>query len=393
MSLPSDEMYDDTYKNDLFRPPAGAYLNTAAESPLLRCVAEALARYAEDKALGEPGRQAFEATISAARRRVAALIEGEPGGVGFCYTASDAVGLLVQSMPWRDGDRVVVSEIEYPSNLLAWSRLAAGRVGLDLVDAPASEWGTEAVLEKIGPRTRLVVVSAVSFNTGRRVDLARLKEAVNRQGGWLLVDATQALGAVRVTAQEADMIVASAFKWMMGVHGLGVVYCRPEVLAALEPPYAGWRSVDAGRTDGPYSVAFKPTAEKFEAGMPGFPALYGLEAGLAYLQDRVGIETVWHRVAALAGALHDRLAALGLPLLTPADAQRSAGIICFRHPDAKRVVRSLRERGVFAHAPAEGVVRFSPHFFNTLTDVAAAAEAVSELVRSGEIRLHGAPEG
>lgn len=321
----------------------------------------------------------MEATVASARRRVAALLRCDPTSVAFTYSASDALGLLTQSIPWNVGDRVVVSQIEYPSDLLVWRGLDGTRLHLDVVDEDAFTWSTQAIAEKIGPRTRLVVVSAVSFCTGHRAALQQLKEAVNRQGGWLLVDATQALGAVPLFADEADMIVASGFKWMMGVHGVAVLYCSPKIVDQLVPPFLGWRSVHR-QEDAMLASPMKAGAERFEMGMPGFPAIYGLEAGLAYLQDQVGIERVWQRVADLSTTLWDGLHDLGVRLITRPSSQERAGIVCMHHPRAREIVASLQARGVYAYAPVSGVVRFSPHFFNTESDITACLDALKDVL-------------
>lgn len=372
---------DDRFKRDLYRPIEGVYVNTAAESPLLTPVAEALLAYAREKGLGEPGRSAFEAAAESARRRAAALLRADPAGVAFVYSASDALGLLVHSLPWRPGDRAVVSAIEYPSDLLIWRSLGGERVGVDLVTEGPFDWSTEAILRRIGPRTRLVVTSAVSYSTGHRVDLKRIKAAVNAQGGWLLADATQALGAVPLFAEEADMIVASGFKWMMGVHGVALLYCDPRLAGQLEPPFAGWRSV-AGGGRGSYRAPLKEGALRFEMGMPGFPALFALDAGLAYLQDRVGLEETWRRVEHLAGRLRAALAQMGLPVITRDEPTERAGIVCVHRPQAREAVAALKEAGVYAYAPVDDVIRFSPHFFNSDEDIDRCIAAMRQATGS-----------
>ncbi len=376
------------FKADLFGPPPGTYLNTAAESPLLRSVADNLLAYARDKGWGEPGREAHEQVLARARARVARWLGADPASIAFCYSASDALGWVATSLPWRPGDRVVVGRLEYPSVLWPWLPLQALGVAVDVVDVPPLRWGTEALLERIGPGTRLVAVSAVSYRTGVRVDLARLREAVHAQGGWLLADVTQALGAVPVQAAEADLMVASGYKWLMGVHGVAVLYVAPHLLAQLQPPYLGWRSgaapagAPAVRADGPTLTPVPHAdARRFEAGMHGFAALYGLDAGMAHL-EAIGLPAVWQRVAALAGHLWEGLARLELPLLTPAEPERRAGIVALWHPEAAAVVQALKGEGLLLHAPVPDVVRLSAHFFNDLDDVDRALALLAARART-----------
>ena len=109
-----------------------------------------LESYAREKGKGEPGRPPMEATVASARRRVATLLRCDPTSVAFTYSASDALGLLTQSIPWNVGDRVVVSQIEYPSDLLVWHQgLDGTRLHLDVVDEDAFTWSTQAIAEKM----------------------------------------------------------------------------------------------------------------------------------------------------------------------------------------------------------------------------------------------------
>jgi selenocysteine lyase/cysteine desulfurase len=96
----------------------------------------------------------------------------------------------------------------------------------------------------INSRTKLVSVSQVSYKTGAQIPfLAALSQEAHRAGAVFCVDATQALGRVPVSIEGVDFLVASAYKWLLGIHGMGVAYVSPELRDRLAPGAVGWYSV------------------------------------------------------------------------------------------------------------------------------------------------------
>ena len=94
----------------------------------------------------------------------------------------------------------------------------------------------------VDSRTRLLATSQVSYLTGRRHDLAQLRDIADRAGALLLVDATHGAGVVPVEAELADVVVSSCYKWLLGTQGIALFYRDPQRLGALEPPIVGWHS-------------------------------------------------------------------------------------------------------------------------------------------------------
>ncbi len=135
-------------------------------------------------------------------------------------------------------------------------------------------------------------------------------------GARLIVDASHSLGVVPVAGPLCDVIVSCAYKWLLGVHGAGVLFVNSKRWADLVPPWVGWHSVvpvnDWRHREG---YQLKPGAERFEIGNPSFISLYILDNALQTLK-RIGIEQIEAHVLALGGRLRRGLTALDLPLLT-----------------------------------------------------------------------------
>jgi len=103
----------------------------------------------------------------------------------------------------------------------------------------------------------VVAVSSVQYATGTVVDISRLRRSTARVGARLIVDATQAAGAVRVDAAawDADAVVASGYKWLGGHGGVALAIMSPLLLEQI-PPLPGWM----GASDqGPPSNGFYRT--------------------------------------------------------------------------------------------------------------------------------------
>ncbi|MBN2979953.1 aminotransferase class V-fold PLP-dependent enzyme [Cohnella algarum] len=259
--------------------------------------------------------------------------------------------------------------LEFPSGVLPW--LALKRDGVEVRVVQHRDWEVDEadILSRVDGRTKLVMTSHVSYLNGFRFDYRKLYERIAKTDALLLLDATQSLGVVPVDASMADFVVASSYKWLLSVHGGGILAVNPKRTAHMMPAYVGWRSV-ADNPDGSdrfETFAFQPDARRFELGYPAYPTVYALERSTRLLLD-VGIGNVERHVAALGDVLIPFLVSLKLDVTTPPDAGRRAGNITFRHDEAEAVAARLRQRGIYVMG-GDGRVRISVHAFNDSADV------------------------
>jgi selenocysteine lyase/cysteine desulfurase len=351
-----------------------AYLNTAAESPGPASLAAALARYADDKALGSQGRTAMYAVEERCRGRVAALLGGLPEDVAFTGSCAHGINAVLAAVRFRPGDALVTSDLEFPTVDLAAARLRRAGVEIRLAHAVGGAVAPEALVALLHRRVRAMVVSLVSFKTGAMLDLVPVSAACRATGTLLVVDATQALGAVTVAAELADVVVASCFKWLLGAHGAAVLYVRGAAAVELEPEAIGWRSIRDPFADVfAAGVELHADARRFEEGMPPFPALYALEAGLEVLAEH-DPATVARHVRALGGRLREELTARGFTPLGPAAEAERAGIVAVADSHAEQHAEELRERGVVIWG-RDGRLRASVHLYNDDSDIDRLIEA------------------
>jgi selenocysteine lyase/cysteine desulfurase len=360
----------------------GVYLNSAAESLGSTRLAAALQRYAEEKQRGARGREAMYATEAACRERAARLLGCTPEEIAFCASTTEALNTVLLGIEWRAGDNLITSDLEFPSALIAALHVGE-RYGVE-VRVVKHERGVvtpEALAARMDDRTRLVLVSHVSFRSGYRIDLEALSDAAHAHGALLLVDAAQSLGAMgmeAVSAGKVDFLAACTFKWMLGSHGLAVLYCNRERLEAIQPPAMGWRSVqDYFGVVGSLRYDVQPDARRFETGMLDYGAVYALHEGLGLLEE-VGTQAVEQRVLALSGRMVNGLKEMGISPLTPEGEAERAGIVAFESPRYDEIGQALQERGIYAWT-REGRVRAAAHIYNTEKEIDAYCAALREV--------------
>ena len=351
------------------RARALCYLDTAAEGlPFPGCEA-AVAEYFHDKSLGTPGRSRMHEAEREARCLAARMLGAAMEDVALISSATEGLNLLAHSIPWRAGDEVVLSDLEFPSNVLPWLCLRDRGVRVRLVPSRNGAVTLEQFAEAITPATRLVTVSLVSYKSGARIPfLAALADEAHRARAWLAVDATQALGRVPVAVAGIDYLVASSYKWLLAPHGLGVVYLSPELRGQLVPGTVGWYSVtDIFTADRFSSFECKPGAEMLVCGMPNFPGIYAVGACLRYLNE-IGPARIDRALGPLMHRLREELCRLGVDLLTPPGLEYASGIVSFAHPAAAEIGAALERQGVVVWA-GDGRVRASVHLYNREDDI------------------------
>ena len=356
-----------------------AYLDTAAEGLLPIVGQQGAAGYTKSKSRGSMGRPDFYATEKRATETVAALLGAPADSVAVMSSASEGLNLLAHSIDWREGDEVIITDLEFPSNVYPWLKLQKQGVKVIVLEAQNGALTLEDFKSRFTPRTRLVSVSFVSFKTGTRLPyLSELGAAAAKAGALLCVDATQGLGRAVLPLDGIDYLVSSSYKWMMGLHGAGVVYLGPRLRDSFEPGITGWYAVAPLFT--PYRFErfdYKPGAARLLSGMPNYAALYALEQGIKLLLEK-GVARIEDEFRPLVRELRKGIAAAGFEVLTPADEGYWAGIISFAHPDPLAAKQALERAGVIVWA-GDGRVRAAVHFYNNEGDLKRLFDALPAL--------------
>ena len=235
----------------------------------------------------------------------------------------------------------------------------------------------------LNDRTRLVQVSYVSFLTGYRIPWEPLRDLVRNRApnAVLAVDVTQAFGRIVLDCLDADCLISSTYKWQLGTHGAGIVAISADGADRLTTRAGGWYNLanafDADRFE--RAEPF-PGARSFAVGMPPFPAIYALRAGLEYLQQ-VGIANVATHADAMVTRVHAGLAEMGITTMSPPQPECSSGIVSFQHARDAEIHDALLRKNVHVMHQA-GRIRVSIHGYNQPEDIETFLSALRSALKA-----------
>ncbi|AMS13441.1 class V aminotransferase [Pseudomonas chlororaphis] len=373
------------FLDEFVQAPGLRYLNHAAVAPWPNRAAEAVARFAKENVLlgarDYPDWMALEQRL---RERLMRLLNApSTDDIALVKNTSEALSFVAFGLPWEQGDQIVSSDEEFPSNRIVWEALASQGVEVLQVSLKGDD-PEGALLAACGPRTRLMAISAVQFASGLRLDLQRLGAGCKQQNVLFCIDAIQQLGAQPFDVQvyQCDFAMADGHKWMLGPEGLGVFYCRSELRAQLKLHEFGWHMLEHM---GDYSRnAWEPakSARRFECGSPNMLGAMALEASLSLLEE-VGMEHVATLIAERVQWLQDGLNAIpGVRLHTPLNPARRGGIFSFSIDgiDNQAVHEALQQQQVVCIPRGPGV-RFSPHFYTEKRVIDETLAIVADIAR------------
>jgi cysteine desulfurase/selenocysteine lyase len=358
-----------------------AYLDSAATAQKPQVVIDAIAKaYGPDYATVHRGVYARSATMTerfeAARATVARFIGARADEVVFVRGATEGINLVAQS--WgaslKPGDRILISALEHHSNIVPW-QLLRDRTGIEI---------------DVAPRTKLVAIAHVSNVLGSIADIARIADAAHKVGALLLVDGCQAaprLG-VDVSSLGCDFYVFSGHK-LYGPTGIGVLWARAEILAAMPPWQGGGAMIETVTFE---RSTYAPAPQRFEAGTPHIVGAIGLAAAIDYVET-IGLGVIDAHERALAAAAREGLRCINsVRLFGP---EESAGIVSFAldgvHPHDIGTI--LDESGVAIRAghhccqPLMGVLgvpataRASFAVYNDTSDVERLIDGIKRVTR------------
>lgn len=346
------------------------FLNTATYGQLARRTVEAtMAHFARrDERACADFLEWFD-DMDDLRAAIAQLINARPEDIAFAGNAATILSWLLTGIDWKAGDQIITLPNEFPNNLYFPAVLEAR--GVELLE---SEF--EQLQDAVTERTRLVVLSTVSYVTGFRPRLAEIAAWLRQRGILLYVDGTQSLGALRFDVQEVqpDLLAVHGYKWLLSPNGAAFAYVSPRLRKVLPPTVIGWRSDSSWRDVDQLhhgTPRFPDDAQRYEGGMLNFPSLYAMRASVRMMLE-LGPEVIEARVLELAGRCRDLLMERGATIAYPDSAVLAAR---FEKRDSPELAKRLREQGIHVSA-RQGYLRVSVHFYNNEDDLRRLEEAI-----------------
>lgn len=313
------------------------------------------------------------------------LLNVAPERLALSSSTNRALADLAHCLPWREGDRILCFEGEFPANVTPWQQ-AAPHYGASCALLPLLPDAQllELLETELRVGARYVAVSAVQFQTGRRMPLEQMASLCHQHDAELIVDGIQAVGIVPLDLAKlgVDYLAGGGHKWLMALEGCGYLYVAPG--RKLVPRVAGWLShqepvgfLMEGAGHLRYDRPMRDQPDFLELGSTNAVGFAALQAGLEPILE-LGVQSIFDHVQSWNSALEAGLIKRGF--VSARDTDKPSGTLSVRLPEEPilALAAGLGAAGISASTP-DGWLRFSPHWPNALSEVNVVLSAIDQL--------------
>lgn len=375
--------------NDLIKEfpidPTLCYLNHAAVAPWPKRCTLAIQQFAEENNIaGAANYPVWESKEHTLRDLLRKLINApSTDDIALVKNTSEGLSMVAYGIDWQEGDEIIISDEEFPSNRIVWESLVHKGVKLVEVKLEGNDIETD-IAKHFSKNTRMLAISSVQYASGIKLDMEKLGTACKKNNILFCIDAIQSLGAypLNVATNHADFVIADGHKWLMAPEGLALFYSKQAIRSTMKVNEYGWHMVkDAGN----YKTKLwevSDTAKKFECGSPNMMAAHGLLASLSLI-DELGMEFIEQHLNHISTYLRQQLLTIpNLSLNQSPYEQYQSAIINFSIEgfDPDQLKNQLMERKVICASRGLGV-RFSPHYYTQEKVIDTAIQRLKDLLK------------
>jgi len=349
------------------------YLNHAAISPFSFNVIKAINEFMVKRSQNGVDVYPFVMEVKEKlKQNISELINGKPGNIAIIGNTSEGLNWLVNSLSWKSGDRILLTDYEFPSNVYPFLNLKRFGVEVDFVENKSGIIFVEDIESKITPKTKIISISFVEFLNGFRNNLKEIGKICKEKNIIFSVDGIQGVGALSLDVQdsEIDFVSNGGHKWLMGPQGCGFMYIAPKLHEILQPAFAGWLSVEDSWNFLDYNLDFIKDAGRYEIGTANALGIFGLKSSTDLLLE-AGTKNIKKHLFSLGDYLIESLQKIDLIYNGSYDLHERSGIYSFNYKDheiLKSLHQHLSDNGIYV-SYRNGAMRVSPHFYNDKTDI------------------------
>ena len=359
------------------------YFNHAAIGPWSSAVVNRISEYVSQRSFTNVENYKFVLEWNAsAKQKLANLICASPERIAWNDNVSNGINILAQGLEWKQGDRIILNDLEFPSNVYPFMNLKKHGVEIDFAKSKDGIVDVDDIAALINNRTKLISISLVQFLTGYRADIEAIGQLCKKHEIIFCVDAIQGTGVVQIDVEKSniDFLSGGSQKWLMSSQGLSYIYVTEELQNRIRQKNVGWTSVDNAWNLLEYDLTLKKSADRFQTGTLNSLGIAVFDASLELFQN-FGMSNIEKGILSNTKYFVQRLDEIGFPsLLKNVEDKNRAGIVSFKHERANEIFKELEKRRIFC-AVREGMIRFSPHFYNTKEEIEKVVAELEKLTR------------
>ncbi|RKX95301.1 MAG: hypothetical protein DRZ90_10510 [Spirochaetes bacterium] len=375
------------------------YLNTGTNGPLCRATAEIMKKESEKEFLEGrylPFLSELYKDMDETRSLLAEYINADYEEVALTHTATEGMNLILWGINWQPGDEIITTNQEHVASL-APITLIKNKYNLSVkyIEVTyAGDYNENVLLESfrksISHKSRLLVVSHVSFSTGLTFPLKKLAEICHENDMYILVDGAQGAGATPLDVHDfnIDFYSLAGRKWLLGPEGIAALYISKKRISEVDPTFISPSSIKNRHNldiTSPYIIPAPYAARYQTATSINRPILLGFKESLKFLLKEVGKEWMLNRIKTLISSLRKKLEEIPeISIVTPEGTEAgfihflidgwSPAAFCTIMNQRKYMIRPVPEQ----HLPAP--IRVSVGFYNTEDEIKGLVENIVDII-------------
>ena len=319
------------------------------------------------------------------RKIIAKIISCQPDEIVLTQSTTDGINFVANGLSFDKNSNIVIRGMthEHHSNFYPWIKLKE-KISIKNLQIDENGFFKLDDLESyINSDTKLVALSHALYNTGSILPVEEIGKILQNKIPFF-IDSAQTVGCIDkidVSKIKCNFMSFNGSKWLCGPMGTGLFYCDRKSSELLEPTTIGGESAIIYDEN---NLAFKELPDKFQTGFRNYVGIVGLESSARYLLN-FGMNNIREKNKFLANIFREELSKIkNIILYGPEDPDDRTRIISFNIKgfDSQEIVDKLEKQNIILavrEIMEQKIIRASPHFFNTESEILQTIDAIKKL--------------
>lgn len=319
------------------------------------------------------------------RKIIAKIINSQPEEVVLTQSTTDGINIVANGLSFKKNSNIIIRGFshEHHANFYPWLRLQKKTKIKNLSIDENGFFNFDEFQTLLDYDTTLVAISHALYNTGSILPVEKIGNILQNNASFF-IDSAQTIGCIGnfdVKKTKCDFMSFNGSKWLCGPMGTGLFYCNKKSHQLLEPMTIGGESAMIyDKTN----LVFKDIPDKFQTGFRNYVGIIGLESSANYLL-KFGMENIRKKNLYLSNLLREELSKIkNIILYGPENPEERTSIVSFNidGQNPQTIVEKLEKQNIVLAVREileQKIVRASPHFFNTESEILEVVNAIKNL--------------